>query len=73
MRCADSCVGASEDDDVLHGLRCEIWIFYSVEVVDGEEVKREVYGLLKTAYGLDEDINHSDCGDGVLGWNKYSM
>ena len=73
MRCADSCIGASENDNVLHGLRCKTWILYSSKVVRSEEVKEDVNDLLKGAHGTKKNISHCKCRDGVLEPNKYNI
>lgn len=71
MRCADPGIGASENDNVLHGLKCKTWVFDSSKVVYSEEVKEDVDCLLKDAYGTTKDISHRKCKYGVLEPNKY--
>ena len=73
MRCADPGIGASENDNVFHGLRCKTWVFGSSKVVRSEEVKEEVDGLLEDAHGTNKDINYCICRDSVPEPNKCSI
>ena len=73
MRCANSCIGASEDDNMLHGLRFRTWTYCFPKVIGSEEVKEEINGILKGARDTKKEISHFfDARNGVPS-TEYSM
>ena len=66
---ADSSIGASEYDNVLHGLRFKAWIMSLLEVGDSEVSKDDVNGLLESACDKTENFKHCKCRNGGLELN----
>ena len=69
---ADPCVGASEDDNVLHGGRgrgtgeCDL-----AKVIDREEVEKDADSLLNGARSTKKDVDHGQSREVVLEREKY--
>lgn len=70
---ADPCVGASEDDNALHGGRgrgtkeCDL-----AKVIDREEVENDVDSLLNGASSTKKDVDHGQSGEVVLEREEYN-